>query len=143
MPSRTFILIIDDNEAILDLFSLIMEEEGYEFHLRQSVFENLPDIEILTPNLILLDLFMGKEQKGWKFLQRLKVYGPTASIPLLLCTAAKLSDEQEGYIQQQGIPVIQKPFELDELTRQVREALQSPVPNSAPSKIAQGFSLHL
>lgn len=127
MPSRTLILIIDDNEAILDLFSLIMEEEGYEVHLRQNVFENLLDIEMLTPNLILLDLFMGKEQQGWKFLQRLKVHRPTTSIPLLLCTAAKLSGDQEGYIQQRGIPVIQKPFELDELTRQIREALQSPV----------------
>ena len=118
-------IVIDDDVDILELFSLTLQDEGYEVHLREHIFEDLADAEHLAPHLIIVDLFLSYHQNCWGFLQRLKSHPPTASIPIILCTAAQLTSGQESYIQQQGIPIISKPFELDELHQLVRHLVSS------------------
>lgn len=119
------IVIIDDDEDILELFSDILKAEGYEVHLRKLIFEDLADVVHLAPHLIVLDLLLGNQREGWTFLQRLKSHLPTASLPLILCTAANLTPDQQSYIQQQGIPILFKPFDLDELHQLVRHHVGS------------------
>jgi DNA-binding response OmpR family regulator len=121
----TRIIVIDDDADILELFSITLQDEGYEVHLREFIFEDPAEAEHLAPNLIIVDLLLGYQQNGWGFLQRLKSHPPTASIPLILCTAARLTSEQESYLQQQGIPIMFKPFELDELHQLVRHLVSS------------------
>jgi CheY-like chemotaxis protein len=79
-------------------------------------------VERLQPDLILLDFIMQGRQSAWTFLQKLKLYRPTKDIPLVLCTAA-LSDvkEQEPILAQKGIPILYKPFDMDELLHIVEE----------------------
>ena len=119
------IVIIDDDEDILELFSDILQAEGYEVHLRTLIFEDLADVEHLAPQLIIIDLFLGHRREGWEFLQRLKSHLPTAPIPLILCTAAQVTPEQQSSMQQQGIPILFKPFDLDELHQLVRQRVGS------------------
>ena len=109
------IVIIDDNKDILELFLDILRIEGYEVHLRELIFEDLADVVQLAPHLIILDLLLGSQGEGWEFLQKLKSHPLTASIPLILCTAAQLTPEQQSYVQQLDIPILFKPFDLDEL----------------------------
>ena len=122
------IVIIDDEEDILELLSVLLQDEGFEVHLRKLTFEDLADVEHLSPDLITLDLFLGHQWEGWELLQRLKEHPPTATIPLILCTAAKLDSEQDSYTQQHHIPVAAKPFDLDDLTQLVHSAIGSRPP---------------
>ncbi len=119
------IVILDDDEDTLELFSVILQEEGYEAQLRDLLFEDLADVERLAPDLIILDLFMGAKRAGWEFLQQLKAYPATRMIPLILCTAGSLTPEQERATQEQAIPVVYKPFDLDELNYLVNHLLHS------------------
>lgn len=121
MPAR--IVILDDNEDILELFSIVLQEEGYEVHVRNLIFEHVADVERLAPDLMIVDLFMDAPGAGWEFLQQLKTYPPTATIPLFLCTAATLTPEQECYTQQHGIPIVSKPFELADINQRVRQVI--------------------
>jgi CheY-like chemotaxis protein len=120
------ILVIDDTEEILEFFRMILEEEGYEVHLSSTTPESLTDIEHVHPDLLILDFMMGEYQEGWRLLQKVKMYKPTASIPLILCTAA-LNEvrEQEEFLQQKGIRVVFKPFEIDDLVSVVSQALET------------------
>ena len=129
------IVIIDDEKDLLELLSSLLQEEGYEVHLRNLIFEDLADLKHLTPNLIILDLFMGHQAEGWKFLQRLKTHQATATIPLILCTAAHLTPDQQSYTQQQRIPIVSKPFDLDDLVQLVRKVLVSSPPEDVPLQI--------
>jgi CheY-like chemotaxis protein len=123
------IVILEDDEDTLELFSVIMQAEGYELVLREQLFEDLAEVERLAPALIILDLFMGTPHAGWEFLQHLKAAPATTSIPLILCTAGILTSEQERVLQEQAIPVLFKPFEVEELTHLVSQLLQSfPLP---------------
>ncbi|GHO48940.1 hypothetical protein [Ktedonospora formicarum] len=74
--------------------------------LSQILFEDLKEVEHLQPDLILLDLPIGKRQTEWDFLQKLKLHRPTMHIPLILCTAALNEvQEQETVLMQKGILV--------------------------------------
>jgi len=109
------IIILEDDEDIRELFYVILQEYGFEIHPFSQVIENLTDVERLAPDLLIVDVFIGGTQGGWEFVHRLKAHPPTAHIPLILCTAGKLTSEQECATESQGIPILYKPFELDEL----------------------------
>jgi CheY-like chemotaxis protein len=125
---KAHILIIDDDQSILEMMRLVLEEEGgYQVTTAESTFEELADIERLQPQLILLDFLLQGRNTGWNFLQKLKLHRPTKDIPIVLCTAA-LSDvkEQESILIQKGIPILYKPFDVDELLHVVDQILSSP-----------------
>ena len=109
------IAILEDDEDIRELFYIFLQEHGFEIHLFSQIFENLADVERLAPDLLIVDLFIGGTQEGWEFVHLLKAHPPTSHIPLILCTAGKLTSEQESTTASYGIPILYKPFELDEL----------------------------
>ena len=121
MPVR--IMILDDDEDILELLSIVLQEEGYEVHKSDLVFQDIADVERFAPDLMIVDLFMGHAKTGWEFLQQLKTHPSTTRIPLILCTAATLTPEQERFTQQHGIPIVYKPFDLDDLNQRVRKSI--------------------
>ncbi|HZU67708.1 MAG TPA: response regulator [Ktedonobacteraceae bacterium] len=124
MSSR--ILVIDDDQSILDLYRLLLESEGYEVFASLLPYEHLADIEALHPDLIILDVKLGEHYGGLLLLQKLKLYRPTKDIPIILCTAAvQTMQEQEETLRQKGIPVIYKPFDVDELLLIIRQFLPS------------------
>ena len=123
------ILVIDDTQEILDLFRVILEAEGYEVFLSTHAYENVVEIEHLHPDLLVLDFLIGKQNEGWQLLQMLKMHAPTASIPLIICTAAlREVREQEDYLQKKDIQVVFKPFDIDELVAAVKRGLESSPP---------------
>lgn len=120
------IVILDDDEDTLEFLSILLQAEGYEVHRRDLLFKDLAEVERLAPDLMILDLFMGAQRAGWDFLQRFKACPTTALIPLILCTAGRLTPDQESITRQQDIPVVYKPFDLNELTHLVGHLLGSP-----------------
>lgn len=123
MASR--ILVINDDESILELYRLILEEEAsYTVTLSLITFERVTDIEEMQPDLIILDAKLGAYQEGLHLVQKLKRYPPTEAIPVLLCTAADDLIRQNGAtLRERGIPILSKPFDIDDLLQQVQELL--------------------
>ena len=121
------ILVINDDQSILELFHLILESEGYEVSSSLVVYEDVKDVEQLNPALIILDVRIGYHAEGLLLLQKLKMYPPTKDIPVIICTAA-LSEmrEQEETLRQKKIPVLYKPFDMDELLKLVHQFLPAP-----------------
>jgi len=122
--SRPHILVINDTQEILDLFSDILEDEGYRVTLSSFTFQDVHDVERLAPDLIVLDFLIGGDALGWQMLQKLRMYRPTAGIPIVVCTAAlQLVRELEGHLRAKDIFVVLKPFDIDEMVSVVRLAL--------------------
>ncbi len=119
------ILVVNDTQEILELFRMILEEEGgYEAILSGFPIQEIEDVEQLKPDLIILDLVFGSEKTGMQMLQMLKMKRSTASIPVIICTAAlDLVREQEGYLNSQGVHLIYKPFDIDHLMANVKRLL--------------------
>jgi DNA-binding response OmpR family regulator len=121
------ILVVNDTQEILELFRMLLEEEeGYDVVLSGFPIQKIKEIEQIKPDLIILDLVLGDEKSGMQMLQMLKMQQSTVAIPVLVCTAAlKIVQEQEGYLVSQGVHVVYKPFEIDDLIANVKQLLGS------------------
>lgn len=120
------ILVVNDTQEILELFRMLLEEEGYEVILAGFPIQQISDLEQIKPDLIILDFVFGDQKTGWQMLQMLKMKRSTAVIPVIVCTAAlDLVREQEGYLVSQGVHVVFKPFDIDHLSEVVRQVMQS------------------
>ena len=120
------ILVVNDTQEILELFRLLLEEEGYEVVLAGFPIQQINDVERINPDLIILDFIFGDQKSGWQMLQMLKMKRSTASIPVIACTAAlDLVREQEGYLVSQGVHVVFKPFDIDHLLTNIKQLVDS------------------
>lgn len=124
-PAR--ILVINDTQEILELFKDLLEEEGYEVILSSFAPKTVYEIGSLQPDLVILDLIFGSERAGWQLLQQLRMYQPTAKIPIVVCTAARDEvREMEPQLVSHGAFLVLKPFDIDEIILIVRQALNLP-----------------
>lgn len=128
------ILVVNDDQSLLDLYRMVLETEGYVVHVSLMAFEEIVEVEKMRPDLIILDAKLGYHYEGLLFLQKLKLYPGTRQIPVMICTAAtREMREQEETLQQKGIPLLYKPFELDELLGLIEQLLStSHEENAAP-----------
>jgi DNA-binding response OmpR family regulator len=120
------IMVVNDTQEILDLFRLILEEEGYEAIPYSYAIQDMLEVERVQPDLMIIDLVFGREKVGWQMLQKLKMLRSTASIPVIVCTAAtKEVYDMEGYLRSKSVTVVLKPFDVDDMLAAVKEALDS------------------
>src|SRR5260370_33689897 len=119
-------LVVKDTQEILELSRMLLAEEGYEVVLSGFPIQKMSDIEQIHPDLIILDLVFGDQKSGWQMLQMLKMKRSTASIPVIVCTAALgMVREQEGYLVSQGVHVVFKPFDIDHLLTNIKQLVDS------------------
>lgn len=102
------ILIVDDEPAMVELFSSFIEQEGYEPVCAYGGREAIDKIVIRRPDAVLLDLMMPKFS-GFDVIRALKENPETIDIPIIICTEKDLSfDEKEllnrnvSYVMQKG-----------------------------------------
>jgi CheY-like chemotaxis protein len=110
---------------------------GYEAVLMSYAPRELDRIREVAPDLIILDFLMGdRELLGWQLLQKLKMDRRLDAIPVIVCTAAvKAVSEQQGYLTEQGVTIVLKPFNVDQLEEAIRTAS---TPSLTPRAIEQG-----
>ena len=59
-------------------------------------------------------------------LEMLRLNRLTASIPIIICTAAlREVQDQEGYLNSQGVRLVYKPFDIDVLLTTIKSVLES------------------
>lgn len=122
--AATRIMVINDDQDILDLYETLLSEEGYDVITSKLAFEHPAAVERRRPDLIMLDLKFGTQFDGWKMMQKLRLYRPTAAVPIIVCTAAvREAREQEDHLHSEGIGVVYKPFAIDHLLLAVRQTL--------------------
>jgi CheY-like chemotaxis protein len=113
------VLVINDTPEILDLFRDLLGDEGYRVttdNFAAPFGQKLQEVKELRPDLIILDFIIGGEEFGWQFLQMLKMDRGTRNIPVIVCTAAVTQvRELQNHLDQMGVAVVLKPFDLDVL----------------------------
>jgi len=122
------VLVVNDTQEILELFQEILEGMGLDPIVMSYAPRELDRIRQVDPDLIILDFLMGdRELLGWQLLQKLKMDRKLDSVPVIVCSGAlKAVQEQQGYLTEQGVLVVLKPFNVDQLEEAVRSALERP-----------------
>ena len=123
-PLPPHVVVINDEQDMLNLFRDLLEEEGYRVSTLTYPVADLGDLQILAPDLIVLDMLFGGEDRGWQFLQQLRLNRTMAGMPIIVCTAAvRLIREVQDYLTGMGIGVVLKPFDIDPFLAEVRRRL--------------------
>ncbi len=99
------VLIVDDEPAIVDLLSQLLEDEGYRVISAGDGLAAYEKIGELQPDLVIADVMMPR-MDGFTLVDRLSDGGHP--VPVILMSAAVES-------RRQGVPFIAKPFDLGEL----------------------------
>ena len=97
MPGQTsggLVLVIDDDPLVVRLVKNVLEDEGYDVLTATGREEGLDKARAEPPAIILLDLLM-PGMDGFALVEELRADPITASIPIVILTAEKLSDEQK------------------------------------------------
>lgn len=118
------IAVIEDDPALQDLYRVLLEAEGYKVTISSTTYKDVSTIVELHPDLIILDLFLGRNQNGGHFLQLLRSSPLTSTIPVVIATAtATIEQEWAEFAQFKEIPVILKPFSIDAVLSLVHQIL--------------------
>jgi len=100
-----------------------LELEGYDVRGSADAFG---DIKHANADLVILDLFLHGESAGWQQLDILTLDPATRAIPVIICSAAlaSLAFAREK-LAMLDVAVLEKPFDLEQLTASVAAALAS------------------
>ena len=78
-PVRHRVLVVDDEEAVRDVFTKMLQEEGYEVTTAENGFDALLKLKHLSPEVLISDLNMPK-MSGFELLSVVRRRFPTISV---------------------------------------------------------------
>ena len=112
------VLVVDDEEAIVEVVRSILKKEGYEVH---TALGGIPCIECLrdvNPDIILMDVMM-PDMDGWEVLRILKGRGVLEHTKVLMLTVVEEPKEEDTDLSPYIIDYITKPFDKGNLIERV------------------------
>nr|WP_294876525.1 response regulator [uncultured Pedobacter sp.] len=115
------ILVIEDNHAILDVITLILQSEAYNVTGLNKSADMMFHIEQLKPDLLILDIML-PDGDGRELLKTLRSDTTTDQIPVLMISARYTAQNVEhGEYKPNGF--LAKPFDIDDLLDKIEGIL--------------------
>ena len=123
LKGREMVLFVDDQDVVIDVGKAILEELGYTVLLAKSgqeavdvYAERMEEID-----LVILDMVMPTVSGGETY-DRLKEINP--GIKVILSSGYSLNGQASGILERGCNGFIQKPFNVNELSKKIREVLE-------------------
>jgi two-component system response regulator MprA len=115
------IMVIDDDEKIISLLRRSLTFEGYKVTAAKNGKEGLNELQLFTPDLIILDIMM-PHMDGWEVCRRIRA--AEIEVPILMLTAKDEVKERVKGLDLGADDYLVKPFALEELLARVRALLR-------------------
>ena len=110
------ILVIDDDSAVRSILAETLRGEGYLVDEAAHGAAGLEQVQVSTPDLILLDILM-PVLDGYEFLERLRDVRGEQPIPVLLVSATHALPESPHELGVKAVLI--KPFDVGMLVTMV------------------------
>ena len=114
------ILVVDDNEDIRNLLSLVLQKEGYVVFLAPNGAEALEIVKNNKLDLVLLDVMM-PGLSGLEVLSTIRASKDQkiSSLPVMMITAASTVSDIDAAVEVGATSYIIKPFRNEHLIEKV------------------------
>jgi two-component system cell cycle response regulator DivK len=116
------ILCVEDNPDNRTLVRRILLAEDYALLEASNAFEALDVLKASKPDLILMDINM-PDMDGYTLTARIRNMPGFERVPILALTANVMRGDKEKTIEAGCDGYIQKPIDIDELTRVIERFL--------------------
>jgi two-component system phosphate regulon response regulator PhoB len=117
------VLVVDDEEAILDMTRFALEQADMEAHTASNAYEALLCINDDRPDIILMDWMM-PGVSGIELTRRLRKEPNTEDIPIIMLTARVTEDDKVAGLDAGADDYLIKPFSPRELMARIRAVLR-------------------
>ncbi len=115
------ILVIEDNHAILDVITLILQSEAYKVAGLNRSADMMQHIDAFKPDLMILDIML-PDADGRELLSQIRNNQATTNIPVLMISAKYTAENiQHGDHKPNGF--LAKPFDIDDLLDKIEGIL--------------------
>ncbi len=129
--NKSKILVVEDDLDILETIRFSLEAEGYDVTTAVDGEDGLNRAKQIKPDLMVLDVMMPKVN-GYRVSQIIKEGGgsgnPSKRPSVILLTARNLKgdpDREKMFMNfSQADVMMYKPFEMDDLVKQINELLK-------------------
>lgn len=118
------ICIVDDEPKILRFVAANLRSMGYQVSTASSGDELLETYDLISPDLILLDIMMPGHD-GFYVLEKLRKF---TNVPVIMLTARSNSQDKVQALNVGADDYLTKPFSLDELFARVNAVLRRSQP---------------
>ncbi|MBI2608079.1 MAG: response regulator [Deltaproteobacteria bacterium] len=118
------VLLVDDEKDFREIMRPVLEVEGWEVIEASCGKEALEKVKQERPNIIILDVMM-PTLDGFTICKELKTDEKYKNIPIILLTVKFGKADHERGIEVGADAYITKPFETDELIKQIKSLLQA------------------
>jgi two-component system phosphate regulon response regulator PhoB len=117
------VLVVEDEEAIREMLTLVLEQADFAVHTAGDVQQALSRMDEQEPDLILLD-WMLPGISGVEWTRRLKKDENYGDIPLILVTARGEEEDKIRGLDVGADDYVTKPFSPRELIARIRAVLR-------------------
>lgn len=122
---RARILIVDDDPLISELVVDMLAMDGYEVDTAPNGMDALDKLQNQRYDLIVTDLHMPKLD-GSGFYRELIERRLHPSKKIIFLTGTTGGSEEHRFVQESGLPLLLKPFNVIEMIELVRNVLNTP-----------------
>ena len=116
------ILVVDDDSLMRELLVDVLSSEGFEVRSAANGRLAIQSVATLPPHMILMDINM-PGMDGIEVLRRLKAQEVNFSIPLILVSGTRKTDEMMEGLTLGAVDFIQKPYRIADLLKRIRTHL--------------------
>ncbi len=120
------VLIVEDNERNLKLFSVIIGSLGYDVMSASDGQEGISAVGIKKPDLILMDIQKPK-MDGITALGEIRKDRQNRGIPVVALTSYAMKGDRERLLAAGFVDYISKPINKDSFVEAVKKALCEPL----------------
>jgi DNA-binding response OmpR family regulator len=126
------VLVVNDDADMLDTYEALLLSMGHEPITKMTLASSPDTVREVGADALLVDLQQPDEDAyGVRIIEELRSDPRTSGVPIILCTGAPEAVRPlVQRLDQLGVPVVIKPFEVSELEQILRSALAGPNPVS-------------
>lgn len=115
------VLVLDDDADLLEMVDLTLSANGFAIKCISTGEYFFNNVDLVKPELILLDIFLGKFD-GRKLCRQLKEHSLYQNIPVILYSAGNIShltiEESKANL------FISKPFDINHLMQKIKSLVK-------------------
>ncbi|MEI3790610.1 MULTISPECIES: response regulator [Chryseobacterium] len=112
------VVLVQDNEAILDIMDQVLKEEGFDVTSSLTT-EPIEKIDEIEPDVVIVDDYIKGNKKGSEVIEELKSVPETEDISAVLTSTAH--DLPEKAKECKADDYIEKPFDIDHMIEVVKK----------------------
>ena len=118
------VLLADDDPAIRETTSFVLEKEGYEVRTAKDGAEALQILDTYEADAVILDIMMPKLD-GFKTLKAIRGHLVRRKVPVIMFTARRTSEDvMKGYAEGADC-YLTKPFRKEQLLESLRQVISA------------------